>query len=105
MKKSRLQYNPTKEISCSNQLLTDQGADRILDIIRLSCTNSKFVACAFSSGILNLGPCTEWIELGRLFRNNAARRKGNGIYMIPSFMGTANCGHWYLNVVWWHNNT
>jgi len=106
IQRSRLNYDPSKEISEHKNLLTDQGADIILDIIRHSCTNhNTFIACAFATGILSLGPCNNRIELGRVFRNNGARNKANGLYIFPLFMGNARSGHWFLNVVWWSDNS
>ena len=65
LQRSKLKYDPSREISEHKNLLTDQGADIILDIfIRHSCTNhNTFIAYAIATGILSLGPCNDWIEL------------------------------------------
>ena len=105
LKMSRFKYNLGKEIAEYGNLLSDQGADTILDIIWYSCNINAFVTCAFTTANLNLGQFTEWIEIRRLFCNNGATEKNNGLYIIPSFMGKSNSGHWYLNAAWWSNNT
>jgi len=71
---SRFKYNLGKEIAEYGNLLSDQGADTILDIIWYSCNINTFVTCAFTTANLNLGQFTEWIEIRRLFCNNGARR-------------------------------
>ena len=58
-----------------------------------------FIASSFFTTFINEAGGTLWHNIGRFFRNNIAANRGDGLYIIPSFFGGDDCGHWIVNMI------
>jgi len=90
------------EIENPGRLLSDTWAGNLVKHFRNYNNNQVFIAGEFTSQILMSSNSCSWREIGRLFRNNNALHKGQGTYIVPSFIGSRESGHWYLNVIHWN---
>ena len=94
-----------EQIVSVGELLSSDYVDIMLDAIRRNSGNQTYIAGAYTSSLMALeSDNTIWRPLGRLFRDNRARDKEDGVYIIPSFTGSINSGHWLVNAVWWEGN-
>ena len=94
-----------EQITSTGELLSSDYAELVLDAIRNNCGEHTYIAGAYASSILALETNNSaWRPFGRLFRNNRARNKENGIYILPTFTGNSKAGHWLVNAVWWKEN-
>ena len=93
------------EIELQNRLLSDTWAENLIKHFRSYNNIHVFIAGAFTSQLLTRSNNCNWSEIGRLFRNENALHKRQGVYLIPSFIGSTNSGHWYLNLVYWNGNS
>ena len=95
-----------ENITSVGNLLSSDYVDLVLDLYRINCVANIFIAGAYTTSLIRLEENTNnWRTFGRLFRNNNAIEKMDGVYyIIPTFTGSNDSGHWLVNVVWWEAN-
>ena len=94
------------EIDTSGNLLSSDWVELVLDIIRRGGKENVFIATVYTTSFIlrDRNNNEGWRMFGRLFKCRQARSKSNGIYIVPSFMGANDLGHWFVNMVIWRNN-
>ena len=73
--------------------------DATVNILRRLANGNTFIASSYFTSYLYHPEGTNWMYIGRLFNNPIALNRGDGLYIIPSFVGASDFGHWYVNLV------
>ena len=73
--------------------------DCVVSLLRNIANRNTFISSSFITEYLRHQGGTEWNRIGRLFHNNTAMGRGDGLYILPAFSSSAGVGHWSVTLV------
>ena len=83
----------------TNEPMSDSIIDNAVSLLRKVSNRNTFIASSFFSTFISQPGGTSWPSIGRFFRNPIAFNRGDGLYLIPSFYGGEDFGHWFVNFI------
>ena len=73
--------------------------DCAVSFLRRIARRDIVIASSFFSPLIRGTRGTSWNNIGRLFQSSLAINREDGFYIIPSFTGLEEFGHWYAIIV------
>ena len=70
-----------------------------VSLIRTFTNRDTYIATLYLTQLLHQSGGIAWDRIGRLFNHTVAINRGDGFYLIPSFIGDSNFGHWYVILI------
>ena len=81
------------------ELLSDNTMASAVSFLRTLANRNTFIASNYITELIRQNGGTNWARIGRLFRNNIALNRGDGLYILPAYSGSSKKGHWIVILI------
>ena len=79
--------------------MSDSIIDNAVSLLRKTANRNTFIASSFFTAFICQPGGSSWHRIGQFFQHQIAYNRGDGLYIIPSFYGGDNFGHYYVLLI------